>query len=272
MGVEGDKMAKEDFWKEYYIYSAEFLPLAAGTGVTFTDVEMRLDTDADFEFIKTIFQPVTARYRVRYRDDTSGRFLQKASQDIRTIGGTSIYSMAPGNPTPPGFKPFIWPKPYRIAAATTLTVQAADFSGLSYNTRLSFHGNKIRQGVAPWAEYKSFIPFIYPIGTTGIVTVAANSTVSVSIPTDMDSPFLAQMLTGSRTGQCLITIRDGARDRQWMNISQGFDNLVGNGHFPNVFPSPRFIPNGAVIAITIQDLSGVQNTVELNVEGIKLYA
>ncbi len=265
-------MAKDEFWKEYYVYSAEFLPLGAGTGVTFTDVEMRLDTDADFEFIKTIFQPVTARYRVRYRDDTSGRFLQKASQDIRTIGGTSIYSMAPGNPTPPGFKPFIWPKPYRIAAATTLTVQAADFSGLAYNTRLSFHGNKVRVGKAPWdQQWHNVVPFVYSLGTTGTVTVAANSTVSVSIPTDMDAPFLAQMLTGSRTGQCLVTIRDGARDRQWMNIPQDFDNFVGNGQFPNVFSSPRYISKGAVMAVTIQDLSGAQNTVEINIAGVKLY-
>lgn len=259
-------------WKEYYVYNAEFLPLAAGTGVTFSDVEMRIDTDSDFEFIKTMFRPTTGRFRVRYRDDTSGRFLQKASQDIRTIGGTAFYSMAPGGPTPPGFTPFVWPKPYQISKAATLTIQAADFSGLSYNVRMAFHGNKVRPGAAPWdGKWKAAIPYVYSLSTTGTVTIAANGTTSVSIPTDSDAPFLCQKMTGARTGSCLVTMRDGSRDRQWMNIPCEFDNLLGNGMWPNVFPSPRFVDRGSVVAVTLQDLSGASNTVEINLIGIKLY-
>lgn len=263
---------RENEWAEYFVYSAEFLPLTGGTGVTFTDTEMRIDSDSDFEFVKTMYQPTTARFRVKYRDDTSGRYLQKGSQDIRTIGGTSLYTIAPGNPTPPGFLPFIWPKPYRISSATTLTVQASDFSGLSVNTRLSFHGNKIRSGQAPWdREYRAIVPYVYSISSSGTVSVAASQTLSTSIATDNDAPFLIQKIVGARTGPALVTMKDGARDRQWMNIAVHFDNLVGSGHYPNVLPSPRYIARGSVISITIQDLSAAANTVEINFVGVKLY-
>jgi len=260
-------------YREYFIYNALFTALPAGTGVTFTDIEVRIDTDSDFEFVKTIHQPVTARARIRYRDDTNGRFLMKGSQDIRTISGTALYSMAPGGPTPPGFVPFIWPKPYVIPAATTFTVSAADFSGLSYDMRVSFHGSKLRQGVAPWnKKWRAMVPYVYPMSTTGTVVLTANGSGSASIATDNDADFMVHKITGARTGACLVTIKDQARDRQWMDTPVHFDNLIGNGHYPNILPSPRFIPRGSVVSYSFTDLSGASNTVEINIEGVKLYA
>lgn len=264
----------KNVWKEYYIYNVNFTNLAAGSGTTFIDAEIRLDTDSDFQFIKTMFQPSTARVRVRYRDDSAGRFLMKGEPDIRTIGGTSFGSIGTASPTlANGFWPFIWPRPYRIAAATTFTVSAADFSGLSYTFRLSFHGNKLRPGEAPWnKKYRAMVPYVYRIGgSSNAVTVGANSTASDSVATDIDAHFLVHKIVGARTGPCLVTIKDGARDRQWMNTAVHIDNLVGNGPQPNVLPSPRFIYKGSVISTTLQDLSGASNTVEINYIGVKLY-
>jgi len=259
-------------WQEYYCYGTTFSSLTAGSGATFVDNVIRIDTDSDFAFVKTMFYPLTSRVRVRYRDDTNGRFLQKDSQDIRTIGGTSFLSMAPGVPIAPGFLPFIWPKPYIISAATTLTVGAADFSGLSSDFRLAFHGSKIRPGRSPWdRKFRAMMPYVYPISSTGTIDISANDNRSVSIPTDNDSHFLLYKITGARDGSCTIDVKDAARDRQWMNTPIHFDNFVGNGHFPNILPSPRFIPRGSVIALNLTDLSGATNTVELNFIGVKLY-
>jgi len=260
-------------WAEYFIYNVEFLPLSAGSGNVFSDGEIRIDTDSEFEFVKTMYQPATGRFRVQYRDDTSGRFLQKGSQDIRTIGGTALIISGLGSPTPPGFVPFIWPRPYRIASSTTMTVSAADFSNTSYNARISFHGNKVRPGRAPWdQEFRAIVPYVYSLSSSGSVTVGANQTLSTSIVTDKDSAFLVQKIVGARSGECLVSIKDGAKDRHWQNIPTHFDNLVGSGSFPNVLPSPRYIARGATITVTIQDLSGASNSVEINFVGVKLYA
>ncbi len=259
-------------WREAYSYEITFTSLTAGSGATFVDGELRIDTDADFEFTKTTYSPVDLRVRARYRDDTNGRFLMKASQDLRTIGGATLFNVAPGNPTPPGFVPFIWPKPYIINAATTLTVSLADFSGLVYSPRIAFHGSKIRPGTAPWdRKYRAVVPYVYALSTTGTVAVGANGTSSASIATDNDAHFMCYKIVGARTGPCTVTIKDGARDRQWTNQAIHFDNFVGNGGFPHILASPRFIGRGSVVAVSLTDLSGASNTVEMNLVGVKLY-
>jgi len=261
-------------WKEFYSYETTFTNLPAGTGVTYTDNEVRIDTDADFEFIKTMFFPITTRVRIKYRDDTNGRFLMKGSQDLRTIGGHAVYSMAPGGPTPPGFVPYIWPRPYIIPAATTFAVSVADFSSLITSPRIAFHGSKLRQGESPWEKkFRAVVPYVYPITSAiaGTIAVAANRSTPSAIPTDNDAHFLVLKLVGARTGSCELTIKDGGRDRQWMNQAVHFDNLIGNGHYPNILTSPRFIPRGSTIQVVVNDLSGLANTVELNFVGVKLY-
>lgn len=258
-------------WKEFYSYTILFSNLAAGSGTTFTDGEIRFDTDSDFEFVKTMMYPNTAKVRVSYRDDTSGRFLQKGSQDIRTISGHAFFSNPTINPTAPGFLPFIWPRPYIISAATTLTVSAADFSGIESDFRLAFHGSKIRPGEAPWSgKYRAILPYIYSL-TGGTIEIPANGSISVGIPTDQDAHFVVHKMTGTRDGSCTVTIKDASRDRQWMNSAVHFDMLIGNGTFPHNLSSPRFIARGSTIAVTLTDLSGSDNTVELNFIGTKIY-
>jgi hypothetical protein len=56
-----------------------------------------------------------------------------------------------------------------------------------------------------------------------------------------------------------------------MNTGTHIRNLVGSGAFPNVLPTPRFIPRGSVVNFTIQDISGAQNDIEINLCGVKLF-
>lgn len=261
-------------WEEYYAYDTVFTNLAGGSGNVFTDNEIRIDPDSDFKFMKTMHQPVSARVRVRYRDDTTGRYLMKGTQDLRLISGHAIYSMSPGNPTPPGFVPFIWSRPYVIPGGTTFTVSAADYSGLTTTPYITFHGTKIRSGVAPWdRQYRAKVPMVYPISTaaSGTVTIGANGSFPAAIVTDNDAHFVVYKIVGSRIGPCTIGIKDSATGKQWMNQEVHFDNFVGNGHYPHILSSPRFIPRGNTISINLTDLSGAANTVEVNLIGVKLY-
>lgn len=360
-------------FKEFYAYTANFLPLAlgaVGSNNPFTDVEVRIDPDSDFEFVKTIHTATSNAFRLKYRDDTNGRQLMKASQDARAISGTSLNLAQQANEifsatltpalvganttaeqlftvtglvagqtivsvnkptaqaglgivgwrvsavnqigitfsnntgvgiTPTAaevyliavtggnyltgqningytgsFVPFVWPRPYIIAGATTFTVSAADNSGVANTIRMAFHGSKIRAGKAPWdRKYRAMIPYVYPLnvqGTVpGTVVIAASDTVAFSVPTDKDGSFLCMKLVGQRTGQALITIKDGGRDRQWMDSAMDFDNMVGNAMFPNILASPRYCEKGAVISGSIQDLSAASNTCEVDFVGIKVY-
>jgi hypothetical protein len=292
------KSAKEEYYREFYCYNATFLSLPAGTvggNNAFVPSELRIDADSAFEFVKTIHRvtnpttyaiAATNAFRLRYKDDASGRFLMKASEYSKTISGTAAAMTIPnGDMYDNCFMPFIWPRAYVIASSSTFTVEAADDSGVSNNVYMSFHGNKVRAGKAPWQRknYRSFVPYVYPIANissttsvpsnpvAGTIVVGANNTVSSPIATDSDADFLIFKIVGRRTGPALVTIKDGSTDRQWMDQAMHIDNLIGNAMFPNVLPSPRFVERGSVISTSIQDLSGATNTIEMQFIGVKLF-
>lgn len=279
----------ERIWREYFIYSADFAQasvLAAGvanglpTQQVFNDFAIRIDSDSDFELLKTMYVATDARVYVRYRDDASGRFLHRGSLDLRDVGGF-------GNSGPliglaaPSFVPFIWPAPYAMARNATFTVAGADFSGAPNTARISFHGNKIRPGYSPWQykedgsprRFRAKLPYVYPLPPDGTnYVLGANQTIPFSAPVDIEADFLVYKIVGVRTGAAMVQLQDGAgRERNWMDRAVHIDNLIGNGLHPNVLPSPRFVQRGSAVVGFIQDISGAQNTVRLYLVGVKLY-
>jgi len=265
-------------WYEYFVYSITFSTMAVGTGVTFIDGEMRIDSDADFQFLKTLYHSTNdlADVKVKYKDDSSGRYLIKSATSLRSIGGRSLSLDNSGSYD---FRPYVWPIPYNIRRATTLTIQAANSHAIITPTiYLSFHGGKVREGIAPWKRpgYKK-IPYVYTLSRNintlpeGTVQIAANQTLSVNISTDKDSDFLVNKITGSATGNALVTIQDMGRDRQWMNTPTHIRNLIGSGAFPNVLATPRFINRGSVMSLSIQNLTAAVNNIEFNLIGQKLF-
>lgn len=257
-------------WKEYYVYNIENTALTGGNGTVFTETTIRTDTDADFELIKRTHVSTDSRILARFKDDAYGRLYQNAAMDLRDISGAPVSDISVGSSVQHmGIIPFILPRPVLIRAATTYTAEFSDFSTLSNSIRLSLHGAKLRPGKAPWEEsWRATPAFDY---TTGLVTISANQTASVNISINIDAHFLIRKITGTRDGTALITVKDGATDRQWMNTAVHINNFAGSAHFPNILPAPRFIYKGSVINVTIQDLSGASNNIRLNFHGEKLF-
>lgn len=275
-------------WKEYFVYSADFVgakALAAGTlnGAPevqrFDDFPVKIDSDSDFEWLKTIYSPTDDRVYFRLQDDTSGRRLHRSTVDARTAAGRASATGAPSETT--SFLPFIEPDPYVVAAASVFTVSAADFSGALNPTRLSFHGTKIRPGWAPWQyteagqprRFRARLPFkviLPPDGST--FTVPANGSLNFAAPVDIEADFIVKRLTAQHTGSALILIQDGSgRERQWMDRAVEIGLVAGNGLFPNIFPAPRYVYRGSTVTAVVQDLSGAPNRVRLTLHGNKLF-
>lgn len=258
-------------WKEYYIYNFEDTALVAGTGVAFEDTVVRFDSDADFEVIKRSHIATDSRIRVRFKDDAYGREFNNTSMDLRGVSGTILFTtgVVDVGISPNNFIPYIIPRPYLIRAGATYTTSFADFSGVANSIRMAFHGAKLRVGQAPWdQDWKAKPPYTY---STGQIVIAANQSASVNINIQVDSHFLVEKITGVRTGPALITIKDSGIGRQWMNSSVHIDNLMGNSQFPNILPAPRLVQRGSSLNITIQDISGAQNTIEMIFDGLKLF-
>jgi hypothetical protein len=258
-------------WKEYYIYTFDNTSLSAGNGNAFTDTVVRFDSDADFEVIKRHHIATDSRIRVKMQDDAYGRQFQNTGLDLRGISGTILFTtgVVDVGIHPNNFMPYIIPRPYLIRAGSTYTVSFADFSGAANSVRLAFHGAKLRVGTAPWAQqWKAKVPYTY---STGPITISANQSASVNINIQIDSHFLVEKLMAVRTGPALITLKESGIGRQWMNTSVHIDNLFGNSQYPNILPAPRIVARGSSLNITIQDISGASNQIELLFDGLKLF-
>jgi len=264
-------------WKEYYIYNANFVNLPVGTGLAYSDGEVRIDSDADFEFVKTMYSTTNdnADVYLKYRDDSTGRFLMKTAASARAIGGRSL---PVDNSNSFDFRPFLWALPYKIRRGTTFMVQAANANAnIAPTVQLSFHGAKIRQGIAPWKQPAMKMPYVYGLARNnnalpeGVVQIPANGTLTATISVDKDSSFVVTKMVGAATGNCLVTIQEQGRDRQWMNSAVNIRNIIGSGAEPNILPSPRFVEKGSVLTVSLQDVSGFANNVEMDFVGFKMF-
>lgn len=266
-------------WKEFFIYTFNGLPLATGTAnanpsaLSFAEVAQRIDSDSDFEIIRRVHKAgdtgtADDRVYVKLMDTNAGRYIIRDATPLAAISGAAFTTgMATGTR---GFASYVLPRPYQAAAATSLVVQWADFSGTSRNVRLSLQGNKIRQGTAPWEakKYSAQIPMTY---TLNIESLAANNSTTAVVPIDVDSDFMVQKITGIYTGAASLILADGGRERWWMDKAVYIDTLVGNGQFPFILTSPRFIYRGSQISVSLSDLSGATNTIRIVFEGVKMY-
>ena len=264
-------------WKEYYIYNIDNTSLSAGpgggAGATPVPTTIRTDSDADFEVMKRTHIATDSRIFVEYRDDAYGRFLQSGQLDLRAISGTPLTTSAAGEVGihPNNFLPYILTRPFLVRAATNFTANFADFSGSANSIRQSLHGAKLRVGRAPWDAKWKATPYFDYTTPPGSLSMAANTSDVHNLSINIDSHFLIRRITATRTGAALITVKDGATERQWMNTPVHIDNFAGNSQFPNILPAPRFVWRGSVINITVQDLSGAANEVRLTFSGEKLY-
>lgn len=264
-------------WGEFFLYNTTFSALTANSPNGYTQNEIRIDSDADFSFIKTMYFPTNDNpdIYVKYKDDSSGRYLMKNGINLRTVGGRSL---ALDNSGSFDHRAYIWPTPYNQRRASTFTVEAANSHPvLAPDVYLSFHGAKMRPGIAPWKRPGTRMPYTYALQKNlatlpdGVVRIAANQTISVGVSVDKDADFVCKAIMGSADGSCLVTIQEMGRDRQWMNTATHIRNVIGSGAFPNILAAPRFVPRGSVINFSIQDISGAQNDVEINMSGLKLF-
>lgn len=276
-------------WREFFAYTVNFSgadALVAASqrdpvSAVYVPLSVRIHEDSDYEIVKINYVATDDRVFVRLVDNTSGRRLHRGVPVLSLIAGRSqivtAFALGDVQLNSPAFNAHILPTPYIIAAGAELIVEAADFSNATNTVRITFLGNKIRPGRAPYdkdrtigeQEYKYRQYFSWPFESGAIV---ANGTQPGTIVVDRDADILIRKLMAFRTGVCTVELADaGARDRMWQDRPIHIDNYFGNGSFPNILPSPRFLSRGVGISVSIADLSAAANRVSLLLEGEKLF-
>ncbi len=259
-------------WQEWFSYG--FLhTLALGNGTIYlpNNPPVRVDSNSDFLWMKSLYGATNANIRLTFQDNRLGRQLTITNVALRTIA--SNFAGAP----------FIIPPPYYLLTAGSLfTLNASEASGAANVLRFVMQGAKLRAGIAPWEQaqgqwklYRRREPFVY---NTGVLAIAANATASFSLPIENDAPFLIQKMTGEHNGAVgalLVDMRDTtSMENNWMNLPLPFETIFGTGQFPNIMYAYRYVGGSqqvAVITINVQNLTAAAINFEINLSGLKLF-
>ncbi len=266
--------------------------LPAGAGLIFAPnaPPVRIDTQADFLWMKSLYGATNANIRMTFQDSRLGRQFTTAPIILR-----SIASNFAGTPYPLT-SPF-----HLITAGSNYIISGADASGAINVLRFVMQGARLRAGLASWEaapgrwkSYKKEEPYVYNLPGTpgnppGVTTVPALQTLSSSITIENDAPFLIQNMTGEHNGALgglLVDIRDSTADDQaWSNIPVPFETIFGNGQFPNILcglsnedrkdRGPYRVVGGkgspATLTMNVQNLTAGIINYEVAFGGLKLF-
>jgi hypothetical protein len=260
-------------WQEWFSYGT-FNALAAGAGNIYTpnNPPLRIDSNSDFLWMKSLYGATNAQIRVTFQDNRLNRQLTTTNVALNSVASNFAGS------------PFIVPPPYYLLTAGSMfALNAADASGIANTLRFVMTGAKLRSGIAPWEQsqgvwrtYRRREPYIY---NSGILAIAANATVSFSAAIENDAPFLVQKMTGQHNGAVgalLIDLRDTtSSENNWMNTQVPFETIFGTGQFPNVMYAYRYIGGNnqvAVVTMNVQNTTAAAINFEVCFGGLKLFA
>lgn len=261
-------------WRDYFCYSFNFLPLAAGTtnalpsASNFTPSNVRFSPDADFEILRASYTATDPRVYFKLREGATGRYYTDApGVDGRIFAGQVVALGAGSNALI--FKNFA--RPINIPGGTVVTVEAADFSGAPNNIRLTFHGVKKRNGnpipVQLGRKYNDKLEYFYSAPLS--IALDGNASSQVALTGDNLADFWIQRVSATRTADATITINTGGMDMDWMDSPVDIDNFTGNTAGYNILPEPKVVPATTVLTVNVADLSGNPNTINLYFEGSK---
>lgn len=109
---------------------------------------------------------------------------------------------------------------------------------------------------------------------TGLLTVGANATVSQSIRIT-NGDFISNKIIIKTTSDCLVSIKYGGIYLMDGNNPIHSRNLAGeattiNGIVPFMLPAQMELRQGSDIEISVQDLSGATNYVDITIAGVSL--
>jgi len=262
-------------FREAFIYNINRV-LALGTGVVFTEIPLKM-LSFDFEFKRTIHQATSNLIYCKILDNSTGKFLFKSFDDLRSISGTSLSSM-----TAQGFLPFNWPIPYTGKANKDISIYLSDFSGAENTIDLAYHGDAIRNETlldmhgVPLADgywsrdfkEKKCVPIVYE-STSMVASAGVGNIKQGYVNVSDDADFVCTKITGIVTNPGYVIIEDPSRGNFWQNQKTHTGNLFGNGQFSNVLTSPRFIKKNTRLLITFENNHANQNTLQLYLHGYK---
>lgn len=259
-------------YKDYFIYNFNALPLPIGimdgapSSQVFNDYTIRMHSDADFLWLGTSYIATDPRIYIKVRDGATNRYYTDVpAVDARLFCGSLTAIGASNNAL------FLkkLQTPIQISAGNTLTFEMADFSGASNYARIALHGVKLRNGTSAVDMMKRQYTYQYSFHIPTNVTLSANTTQQLIISNTINSDLYIQSVIAMRTGAFTIGLTTGGVDQSWSDSPIHIDNFAGNAIGYNILPEAKVLMANGSLSLTLTDLSGATNAINLIFEGYK---
>lgn len=128
--------------------------------------------------------------------------------------------------------------------------------------------NFVPRGVIQLEKYAEVDYFAYSLAPAQL---AANGTAIANVAIQGDSDFLLMKVTGGRTGAYRLQITDASCGWNYSDNFVDDANLIGTAQQPNVLLHPQLILANSNLVVQLQDTSAAPNTVQVVLEGVKLF-
>lgn len=112
---------------------------------------------------------------------------------------------------------------------------------------------------------------IETIETHAAVTLAANGSSEISIPIPSSYDFIVKKISGKQTGTYSLKIISTGDEFPFSNKALHSTAFVGNGNIPYELPQPFLLKKRGGLRIEVADLSGAQNTIQIQLHGFAVY-
>lgn len=112
---------------------------------------------------------------------------------------------------------------------------------------------------------------IETVVTHAPVSLVASGSSEISIPVPSSYDFIACKISGISTGAYSIKINSTGDDFPFSNKALHSTAFVGTGSIPYEFPQPFMLKKRNGLRIEVADLSGVANTIHIQIHGFAIY-
>lgn len=225
----------------------------------------KIQNDSDFLAQKIVGTATNAAYNLQILDTGTGRqFFDRELRGPATVVGTAQ-------------RPAILLHPKLLYANSQLNWTLVDVSTSENTIEVVLEGIKLYKtlpsaftprGVIQLEKYMDVDTFAYSI----LSVIGANATGVGAVNIQGDSDFLITKITGRSTSPSYrLRITDTACGWQFSDDFVDSANLVGTAQQPNVLLHPQLVLANSALLVDFQDTSGSENTIELVVEGVKLF-
>ena len=242
-----------------FLYSGT-ATLAAAVGAT-GEIDIKTQQDSVF-VVQTLSAVYASPFHARFSDDGNGTAWGNAQVQNYNLFGTV-------------FRPNILIQPIMVFPTSKIVIELTNDLAVANAIEVVLGGYKIFQPANRPTSGRRLDQWFQYSGTIALTALQADQ---FSIGINSDAPFEIQKMMAGYTGAPTVALgdfnarmSDSGLGKAWSDRLVRRDNQFGTAEYPRILPFSKLVGANSTITVEVEDLSGLANTVEVVLEGVKRY-